>query len=213
MEGTARRKFGPVFALTGGIGSGKSRVATLFAELGVPVVDADVLARDAVARGSRALEEIQARFGSEVLLPTGELDRAALGRVVFADPAARSVLNAIVHPRVQEAAQAAFEQHLASGHRLVCYVIPLLFETRQQDRFRPVVLVHCSEKTRIERIRARDGITEDEARARIGAQIAQSEKMEQADVLIENEGTLEELEDAAAAALRRVFALCETKSS
>ena len=118
-----------VFALTGGIGSGKSTVAGFWREAGLPVVEADQLARVAVQKGSTTLLELQRVFGAEMLLPDGNLDRKALGGLVFADPVAREQLNAIVHPEVQRLAQRRFAELSASGEELAAYEIPLLFET------------------------------------------------------------------------------------
>lgn len=200
LEGRKER----VFALTGGIGSGKSTVAALFRKEGLTVVDADKLARQVVEPGSEGLREVAQEFGSAVLLSDGSLDRAALARRVFSDPGARARLNAVVHPRVQSAAQAAFEAAFARGESLVCYEIPLLFETGQEGRFRPVVVVTTSLEAQLRRISARDRLSEEEARARIAAQMPLSEKARRADVLIENDSDLPALVARAEAALGQV---------
>jgi dephospho-CoA kinase len=189
------------FALTGGIGSGKSAVARFFREQGLAVVDADQLARAVVQPGSPALNEISQRFGGELLKDDGALDRAALGQLVFGDKTARKDLNAIVHPRVQEAAREAFLAAHASGHRIICYEIPLLFETAQEDSFRPVIVVSSSESARIARICQRDGLSKSEAKARIDSQLPLPLKVQKADIVIENDGSLQELEEAALRAL------------
>lgn len=190
-----------VFGLTGGIGSGKSAVAARFRARHLPVVDADVLAREAVAPGTEGLRAVIAEFGEEILASDGQLDRKRLGATIFADASARARLNAIVHPQVRALALARFAELGARGEPLVCYEVPLLFEVGLQDSLRPVVVVHASEQTRVRRIVERDGLSEAEARARVAAQMPLSIKAERADHVIDNEGTLEELWVAADAVL------------
>ena len=181
-----------VFGLTGGIGSGKSTVATHLRARGVPVIDADVLAREVVAKGSEGLAEIVATFGAEVLAEDGELDRPKLAARVFGDEDARRKLNAITHPRVRDLALARVAEHGAAGEPLVCYEVPLLVETGLADALRPLVVVSVSEATQIARTMARDGMTEAEARARIAAQMPLAEKEKLADYVIDNSGAREE---------------------
>src|SRR5690606_27365080 len=175
-----RKSGGRVFALTGGIGSGKSAVARILREEGIPVVDADALARAVVQAGSPALEEIVEAFGARMLTPGGDIDRARLGALVFSDETARKRLNAIVHPRVRDAARAQFTDLRGAGHPWICYEIPLLFETGQEANFRPVIVVSAPEQRVVERIVARDGVNEFDARARISAQIPLAEKVKRA---------------------------------
>lgn len=182
-----------VFGLTGGIGSGKSRVAALFRERGVPVVDADELAREAVAPGSAGLADVVQSFGAGVLAPDGSLDRKRLGALVFADEAARKRLNAITHPRVRQLSAEHFGRLEQSGVTLAGYDVPLLFEVGLDQLLCPIVVVAASEATQLERILARDGLSEAEARARIAAQLPLSEKRRRADYVIENDGSLSEL--------------------
>lgn len=182
-----------VFGLTGGIGSGKSTVARLLSERGVPVVDADELARQAVAVGSEGLAQVVAELGPEVLGPGGELDRKRVASLVFADATARRKLNAITHPIVRRLSQQRFEALEREGVTLSAYDVPLLFEVGLDAVLRPVVLVAASEATQISRILARDGLTEAEARARISAQLPLSEKRQRADHVLENDGSLAEL--------------------
>ena len=197
---------GRVFGLTGGIGSGKSTVAGVFRELGVPVVFADQLAREAVAQGAPALARIAQEFGPDVFGPGGELDRQRLGAVVFADEAKRRTLNSIVHPEVGRLAAARFAELAEAGHELCCYEVPLLFESGLEAMLRPVVLVAASEQAQIERLRTRDGLDEAAARARIGAQLPLAEKRARADIVIDNDGSLPELEARARDALVQVRA-------
>lgn len=183
-----------VFGLTGGVASGKSAVAEHFVALGTPVIDADQLAREAVAPPSPELDAIVQRFGATMLTSAGSLDRRALATAVFGDPIAVRDLNAIVHPRVAT----LLAEHLArlgrEGHALACYSAPLMFENQIADRFRPVVLVAAPEDLQISRAHKRDGWSEVETRARIAAQLPLAEKRARADFVIENGGTLEALQ-------------------
>ena len=195
-----------VFALTGGIGSGKSTVARFVAEAGVPVVDADRLARQVVEPGTEGLAAIRDAFGADVLLADGQLDRKRLGSIIFADQEARARLESILHPRIKRAAEQAFADHAAEGHRLVCYEIPLLFETEQHLRYQPVVVVHVPEAAQLARVMARDGLGEEEAERRISAQIPLDAKAEQAEHVIDNTGSLEETRAQTLAVLRKIRA-------
>lgn len=180
-----------ICGLTGGIASGKSTVARRLRELGVPVVDADAIAREVVEPGTPALEEIVASFGAVVLDPDGRLDRKALAARVFGDDAARKTLEAIVHPRVAERTRERFAQLEAAGERLAVYDVPLLVEKGLHAVFRPVVVVALSEEEQIRRAIARDGATEAEVRARIAAQLPLAEKVAVADHVIDNAGSVE----------------------
>jgi dephospho-CoA kinase len=182
-----------VFGLTGGIGSGKSTVAQLLRERGVPVVDADELAREAVAPGSAGLAEVLAAFGPELLGSDGALDRKRLGAVVFADETARKRLNSITHPLVRRLSQERFAALDAQGQALAAYDVPLLFEVGLDAVLKPVVLVAATEATQVARVTARDGSTEADARARIAAQLPLAEKRQRADHVLENDGTRAEL--------------------
>ena len=185
--------------LTGGIGSGKSLVAELLAARGATIIDADVLARLAVAPGTPGLASVVARFGQGVVRPDGSLDRAALGRVVFGDPEARRDLEAIIHPAVR--ARAAALTAAAPAGAVVVQVIPLLVETGQQDAFDKVVVVDVDPDVQLSRITARDGLTEAEARARLRAQATREARLAAADVVLQNNGTPEDL----AAAVDRLW--------
>jgi dephospho-CoA kinase len=176
-------------ALTGGIATGKSYCLARFASFGVPVIDADQLARDAVAPGSRALEEVAARFGPSILLADGSLDRPSLGRIVFTDRAARADLEAIVHPDVYR----RIGEWLASlppGTRVAIADIPLLFETGHTHDFDRVVVVACDPREQLRRITARDGLTERDARARLDSQWPIEEKEARGDYVIKTDGTV-----------------------
>jgi dephospho-CoA kinase len=175
--------------LTGGIATGKSYCLARFAALGAAVVDADRLARDAVAPGSRALEAVTLRFGRAILLPDGSLDRAALGRIVFSDRAARADLEAIVHPEVYRGIGEWFASRLPAT-RLAVADIPLLFETGHSHDFDRVIVAACDPHQQLTRLMARDRLSETEARARLNAQWPIEEKVARADHVIRTGGTL-----------------------
>ncbi|MVA77259.1 dephospho-CoA kinase [Auraticoccus sp. F435] len=179
--------------LTGAIASGKSTAASVLAELGAVVVDADVLAREVVAPGSEGLAAVRERFGDPVLREDGSLDRRALGRIVFSDAAARRDLEAIVHPRVR--ALAARREAAAGPDARVVHVIPLLVETGQQDDFDVVVVVDVDPQTQLRRLQQRDGLSGEEARARVAAQADRETRLGAADVVWSNDGDPERLRE------------------
>lgn len=183
-----------VIGLTGNIASGKSAVAARLAEFGAPIVDADVLAREAVAQGTLALKAIAARFGAQVLTPDGHLDRAALRAIVFTDPAAREALNAIVHPEVARLRDAAVARHRAEGAPLVVCDIPLLFETGLDAAMDLIVLVDAPVATRRERLIRHRGLAPADADAMIAAQMPAEAKRARAHFILENDGTPEQLQ-------------------
>ena len=176
--------------LTGGIGSGKSAVAALLVQHGAVLVDADQLAREAVAPGTPGLAEVLAAFGEQVRAPDGSLDRPALAAIIFADPEARRRLDAIVHPLVRQ--RAAELVAAAAPDAVVVQDVPLLVETGQAASFDMVLVVEADPETRVARLVQR-GMTEDDARARIGAQATDEQRRAVADVVIDNSGTLEQL--------------------
>lgn len=183
-----------VFGLTGGIASGKSTVSARFRARGVPVIDADAVAREVVAKGSEGLAEVVAAFGEKVLAADGALDRKALGAVVFADDALRKRLNGIIHPRIARASAAKIAELSAAGHALAVYDAALLVENGLADAFRPLVVVASPASLQVTRIVERDGVTEAEAWARVHAQDPLDNKIALADFVIDNAGTLGELE-------------------
>ncbi len=180
-------------ALTGGIATGKSFSLAQFAALGVPVVDADRLAREAVAPGTAALEAVVRRFGAAVVRPDGTLDRGALGRIVFTDRPSRSALEAIVHPAVYRGIGDWFLS-LPPGTPLAIADIPLLFETGHAPDFDAVIVCACAPAEQLRRLMARDGLSEREARARLAAQWPIEEKVLRADYVIRTDGSMAETE-------------------
>lgn len=198
-----------VFALTGSIGSGKSTVARIWREHGLAVVDADQVARQVVEPGTPGLAELVREFGAEILTESGELRRAHLGSLVFGDPERVARLNQIVHPLVQAEAARQFMERERAGHTLICYEVPLLFETGQEERFRPVVVVYASLAQCLERSQARDGVSRSAVEKRMAAQLHPDEKRSRADFVIENSGALADTERQALellALLRQQFA-------
>jgi dephospho-CoA kinase len=182
-----------VIGLTGGIACGKSTVASLLRQRGAEIVSADEIAREIVAPGTEAHDEIARTFGPEILHPDGTVDRARLRRKIFADESARKKLEAITHPRIRERALERLREAAQRGARLVVYEAPLLFENRVHLWLRPVVLVACDRETQLARLAARDGLAREEAERHLAAQLPLEEKRRLADFVIENSGSLEEL--------------------
>lgn len=184
-----------VYGLTGGIGSGKSTVAAMLEEYGIPVVSADELSRMVVAPGSVGLADVVQAFGAEVLDDRGELDRKKIGRVVFTSPERRKELEAILHPRIRERYEQVLDALEKAGHPVMVYEVPLLFEKKleQQDEMAGVILVTASADTRIARVKARDALTTEDVLARMRAQMPEEEKRRRANYIIHNEGHLDDL--------------------
>jgi dephospho-CoA kinase len=193
-----------LFGLTGGIASGKSTVARRFASRGVPVIDADAVARGVVLPGTEGLAEIRATFGDAVFLADGTLDRRALAAVVFSDEGKRRRLNAILHPRIGARTAERAAELAAKGEALVCYEAALLVENGLVEAFRPLVVVAAPSEMQVERAVARDGGTPADALARIAAQTSLADKTKIADFVITNDADLGALERAADDVLDRV---------
>lgn len=180
--------------LTGNIASGKSTVAQLLSERGATIIDADVLARRAVERGTKAFDAIVRRWGTSVVAPDGHLDRAALRRAVFGNPRELEALNDIVHPEVELLRQRRIDEARARGDRIVVCDIPLLFEKKMADRFDRILLVDAPRPLRLERLVTDRGLRETEAMDLIAAQMPAELKRARADFVIANASTLTELE-------------------
>lgn len=183
-----------LFGLTGGIASGKSVVARRMRARQIPVIDADQLSREAVVPGSEGLSAIVAAFGPGVLDAAGGLDRKKLAGMMFADDAVLRRVNAIVHPRVTALTIARAEALDAAGEALACYEAALIVENGLADAFRPLVVVAAPEDVQVARACARDGASEADVRARIRAQVPLADKVKVADFVIENTGSLADLE-------------------
>lgn len=184
--------------LTGNIGSGKSTVAQLLSERGATIIDADVLARRAVEQGTPAYASIVERWGTSILAADGLIDRAALRRIVFSEPQELEQLNAIVHPEVERMLAALVQQARQRGDRLVVSDIPLLFERRMTDAFDRILLVDAPRPVRLERLVRERGLRETEAMAMIVAQMPAELKRARADFVIDNVGTLTQLDQRVA---------------
>lgn len=177
--------------LTGGIASGKSTVSAILAELGAVIIDGDVLAREVVQKGTPGLAAVVEEFGEGLLTPDGDLDRPAMGALVFSDADARKRLEAIVHPLVFE--RIIDLESNAPGGALVVHDIPLLAESGRADTFDSVIVVHAPEETQIRRMIEDRGWTEEDARSRIAAQAAAEDRLAIATHVIDNTGTPEDL--------------------
>lgn len=175
-----------VLGITGSIASGKSTVSAMFRARGAVLVSADQLAREVVAPGTPVLDRLLERFGPDILQLDGQLDRARLGNLVFADPAARHDLNGIVHPAIAALAEERLHQLRQGGEKLILYEAPLLFEAGAETRVDRVLVVKIDPEVQLRRLMQRDGIGESAARQRIAAQMPQTEKLARADYVIDN---------------------------
>ncbi len=180
----------PVVAVTGGVAAGKSTVTAVLADHGALVIDADVLARQAVTPGSRALGQIAAQFGNTVIAPDGSLDRHALGQLVFSDSVARGALNDIVHPEVKRLYDEALAKAQTDPDRVIVYDVPLLTEARSVEEFDLVVVVHAPAELRQKRLSDDRGFTDDDARARVAAQSSDEQRLAIADVVMDTSVSL-----------------------
>jgi dephospho-CoA kinase len=196
-------------ALTGGIATGKSHVRAHFEQLGVPTIDSDMLAREAVAPGSAGHAAVARRFGPAVLEADGSLNRTRLAEIVFADPAARHDLEAIIHPEVRRATETWFDSLDPGTHPCAVADIPLLFEVGREQDFDVVIVVACEPETQVRRVMDRDGLSEAAARQRLAAQLPIADKIARAGFVIRTDGSYDETNaqvDAVFSALRRLYA-------
>lgn len=181
-----------VIGLTGGIASGKSTVSDMFKKLNIPVIDADVIAREVVNQGKPAYKEIVQAFGNDILHEDESINRKKLGDIIFRDDRKRDILNGIVHPAVRKEMIAKKEEYIRKGETTVVLDIPLLFESKLTSLVHKTLLVYVDQNTQINRLMDRNSFTEDEARVRISSQMPLAEKRSLADEIINNNGTLEE---------------------
>lgn len=187
-----------VIALTGGVAAGKTTVTEVLSARGALVIDADVLARRVVEPGTPGLEEVREHFGPDVLDSSGSLDRGALGHLVFQDSEARAALNAIVHPRVKQ----LYDEELravpvTAPETVVVYAVPLLAEARSASEFDAVIVVHAPKDTRIRRLLEHRGFSEEDARARVAAQVSDDVRLAMADSILDSSGDLVSTQSAA----------------
>lgn len=192
--------------LTGGIASGKSTVAAILRRLGATIINADALSREVVQPEQEAWNEIIKTFGPDILQEDKTLDRRKLRKIVFDNPEARKKLEAIIHPRVRALAERRISELAAAGSSVIVYEVPLLFEAQIHLWLRPVILVACDLETQKKRLLERDHLTELEAQQHLDAQMSLEEKRKLADYLIENDGTLEKLEQDVRAVLEKIQA-------
>lgn len=181
-----------IVGLTGGIASGKSTVSNLFKASGVPVVDADVVARDVVKKGTGGWKKVIAAFGDDILLENGEIDRARLGQIVFSDPLKRQLLNRLLAPYISSGILREIVKLWFKGSKVIVLDIPLLFEVKMDRWTKPIIVVWVDLETQLQRLMARDGISEEQARNRIDAQTSLDSKRTKADIVIDNSGSVEQ---------------------
>lgn len=181
-----------IVALTGGIGSGKSVVSRMFAELGAEIIDADRLAREVVEPGTPAWKEIVDHFGKGVLNPDRHLNRERLASIVFSEPGARRTLEQMTHPRIRALFDERVRELQSKGCRIVIYDVPLFFETRLDQEIRPVIVVYTEESVRLARIKARDGFSDKDILSRMKSQMPLEEKKRLADYIVDNSDGLGE---------------------
>jgi dephospho-CoA kinase len=193
-----------VIGLTGGIATGKSTFAAALRALGVPVIDADQLARAAVAKGTPGLAAVTAAFGSDVLTPEGDLDRKRMGALVFSEPAARARLEAAVHPAVRALFRAELARLAAEGNDVAVYDVPLLYEANMEGEVDLAVVVWAPREAQIARLAARDGLDRAQAEARLAAQLPIDDKAARADAVVVNDGPPAALADKARRLLQDV---------
>ncbi len=194
-------------ALTGGVASGKSTVAQLFVALGAKLIDTDQVARDVVAPGSPVLQKIVERFGTEALTTDGTLDRARLRQIVFADPAARADLEAIMHPAIRTRVA---QLSASAGGPYQMIAVPLLAETRTQGDYDRVLAVDCEPRLQLHRLMVRDGLCEADARRMIDAQADRESRLSIADDVIRNDGDITALAGQVQALHARYLSLAAT---
>ncbi|MCM3045125.1 dephospho-CoA kinase [Bacillus altitudinis] len=175
-----------VIGLTGGIASGKSTVSQMIKEKGIRVVDADIIAKEAVSKGSAALHQIVQTFGEEVLLPNGELNRQQLGAIIFSDEEKRKQLNAIVHPEVRKEMLEQRDEGVSNNETFVVLDIPLLFESKLEGLVDRIIVVYTTPELQLSRLMNRNDLSEEEALNRIHSQQPLEEKCQKADRVIEN---------------------------
>lgn len=181
-----------VVGITGGIACGKSTITKLLVKEGLPVIDADQVARDIVVKGTVGLQLLVDAFGKEILTQDGSLDRGLLGSIVFSDKEKMKILNSIMLPLIESHVTFATNVYKNAGHKLIFYDAALIIETGNADKYRPLIVIHCDEDKQIERIIKRNSLSETEARRRIAAQMSTKEKLKFADYVVDTNRTLEE---------------------
>ncbi|XP_054804424.1 dephospho-CoA kinase-like isoform X2 [Prosopis cineraria] len=184
-----------IVGLTGGISSGKSTVSNLFKSHGIPVVDADVVARAALNKGTGGWKKVVAAFGQEILLDNGEVNRPRLGQIVFSDPDKRQLLNRLLAPYISSGIFWEIAKLWMKGYKIIVLDVPLLFEAKMDKLTKPIIVVWVDPQTQIQRLMARDRTCEEDARSRINAQMSLDVKRSKADVIIDNTCSLDDLNE------------------
>ncbi|KAK6118319.1 hypothetical protein DH2020_047890 [Rehmannia glutinosa] len=184
-----------IVGLTGGIGSGKSTVSNLFTSHGIPVVDADVVARNVLKKGSGGCRKVVAAFGDEILLDNGEVDRPKLGQIVFSDPDKRQLLNRLLAPYISSWIFLEMFKLWMKGCKIIVLDVPLLFEAKMDKWTKPIIVVWADPETQLQRIVGRDRTSIEEAKSRINAQMPLDLKRTRADIVIDNSGSVEDLNE------------------
>ncbi|KAI4301380.1 hypothetical protein L6164_034665 [Bauhinia variegata] len=179
--------------LTGGIASGKSTVSDLFRSQGIPIVDADVVARVALKKGTRGWKKVVAEFGDEIVLDNGEVNRPKLGQIVFSDPDKRQLLNRLLAPHISSGIFWEIVKLWLKGYKIIVLDVPLLFEAKMDKLTKPIVVVWVDPEIQIQRLMARDRTSKEDARNRINAQMPLDLKRSKADIVIDNTGSLDDL--------------------
>lgn len=193
-----------IVGLTGGIASGKSTVSNLFKSHDIPVVDADVVAREALKKGSGGWKKVVAAFGEEILLDNGEVNRPRLGQIVFADPDKRQFLNRLLAPYISSGIFWEVVKLWSKGYKVIVLDIPLLFEAKIDKFTKPIIVVWVDPETQIQRLLARDKSSEEDGRNRVNAQMPLDAKKSKADIVIDNTGSLDDLNEQFQKVLVRV---------
>jgi len=192
-----------IIGLTGSIASGKSTVAKMLKDYGLPIVDADVVARLVVEPGTPTLQKIVEVFGEDALMEDGAMNRQKIGSIIFHDEEKRKELNSIIHPAIRQEMLRQRDEYIENGEKTVIMDIPLLFESKLQHFVEKILVVYVSEETQLERLILRNQLTEEDAKARIASQLPLSEKIHSADAVINNNGTIEETAQQLEAILRK----------
>jgi dephospho-CoA kinase len=202
-----------VVGLTGGIASGKSTIAKMFSDRGIPLICADELARKAVEPGSSGLKEIERVFGNQVLDREGRLDREAMAEIVFRDPSARKHLESIIHPFVASEKERIIGELEVTGHTMVLVDVPLLYESGWEKSFDLIIVVYAPRDLQACRLVQRDKLSPDQAQARLAAQMDIEDKKNRADIVIDNTGDLEHTCQQVTAVLKRLETVVTDRES
>lgn len=184
-----------IVGLTGGIASGKSTVSNLFKAHGIPVVDADIVARNVLKKGTGGWKKVVAAFGEDILLDNGEVDRAKLGQIVFSDPGKRQLLNRLLAPFISRGIFMEVLKLWIKGCSIIVLDIPLLFEAKMDKWTKPIIVIWVDPATQLQRLMTRDGSMEEEAKSRINVQMSLDLKRSKADIVIDNTSSLEALHE------------------